>query len=195
MKCFSRMVLGVALVGMSLMGGNNAGATMVVNGGFETGDFSGWTTAPAASGRLFGVDGLVPHSGSQGAFFGAFEQAVDSISQAIPTIPGQSYIFEFWLSNDSPGDNRFLVLWGGVPVLDFANTLDFDYTRHAFSVSATSASTLIEFSGANVGGFYNLDDVSVEPVPEPSTFLLLGAGIVGAGLLTRRFRRPLSPRQ
>lgn len=195
MEWFSRRLTIIAL-GVSLMTGTVAEANLVSNGGFETGDLSGWTVTPATSGSLVGVDDFVPRSGVYGAYFAAVERMDDSISQTIATVPGSSYIFEFWLSNDDTlEDNDFHAFWNGVSVLDLVNAAEFPDARYAFPVSASGTSTTIGFSGANTWGFYNLDDVQVlevagaEPVPEPSTLLLLGAGLAGAGLAGRRFRQ------
>jgi hypothetical protein len=72
---------------------------LVVNCGFETADFTGWTITPANPGSLFGVNGN-PHTGDNAAFFGAITPPfADSISQSIPTIPEQTYNVAFWLMN------------------------------------------------------------------------------------------------
>jgi hypothetical protein len=79
------------------------GPNLIVNGGFETGDFTGWTTTPAASGSFFGVvNNGVPflHSGNYAAMFhGETEDSFDSISQTLATVPGLTYTVDFWLSN------------------------------------------------------------------------------------------------
>jgi hypothetical protein len=55
-------------------------------------------------------------------------------------------------------------------------------------VLATSGSTNLKFQGYNNPTWYYLDDVSVDPagIPEPSTLLLGGAGLLGLALLRRR---------
>jgi hypothetical protein len=44
-----------------------ASANLITNGGFETGDFTGWTHVGGAV--VFGASGLPPHSGKFVAFF------------------------------------------------------------------------------------------------------------------------------
>ena len=70
---------------------------LIANGGFETGNFSGWTTLPASSGSDFGVNSNYPNSGTKDAFFGATGQYNDSIMQTLPTVEGQSYKIDFYL--------------------------------------------------------------------------------------------------
>ena len=48
-----------------------APANLIVNGGFETGNFSGWTHSTLDDNSL-GVDSFAPHSGLDAAFFGAW---------------------------------------------------------------------------------------------------------------------------
>jgi hypothetical protein len=77
------------------------GPNLIVNGGFEAGDFTGWTTTPAASGSNFGVEYRnFRHSGDYSAsFHGQTEDSFDSISQALVTVPGLTYTVDFWLMN------------------------------------------------------------------------------------------------
>ena len=77
-------------------------SNLVTNGGFETNDFSGWTTVAASYGSAFGVypsAGLIaPHSGNHYAGFGSWGRIDDTILQSLATIPGESYTFTFWLA-------------------------------------------------------------------------------------------------
>ena len=91
---------------------------LVVNGGFETGNFTGWTTLPALSGSDFYVTSFYPHSDTYNALFAAGGQYDDSIMQSLPTVPGQSYKIEFWLAHPySDSSNDFTASWDGSPIL------------------------------------------------------------------------------
>src|SRR5436309_2150043 len=111
----------LCLVGMMLIvTAGLASANLITNPGFETGNFSGWTTTPASSGSDFFVD-LNPHSGTYAAWFGATGSDFDTISQTFATTAGVFYDLTFWLANlnqfQTP-DNEFKVTFGGVTVLD-----------------------------------------------------------------------------
>ncbi len=84
--------------------------SLLQNGDFETGDFSGWTLAGNVfeNGTLYNgvvgttslTDGSGPdfiHSGNYGAFLGDTNPA--TLSQTIKTVPGRSYLLSFWLAN------------------------------------------------------------------------------------------------
>jgi len=153
---------------------------LVANGGFESGDFSSWTTLPASSGTDFGVNGNNPHSGTNDAFFAAVGQYDDSIMQTLPTVEGQSYKIDFYLAHanyDAHAD--FTASWNGNTILSLVDSNFFYYTKYSFTEVATSATTTLQFSGRESVSFIYLDDVSVQPIPEPSTFVLLSAGVFG----------------
>ncbi|MBV8202611.1 MAG: hypothetical protein JOZ15_18505 [Acidobacteria bacterium] len=71
----------------------------VVNGGFETGNFTGWTASGAASSVIAGA----AHSGSFGAQLGATTatNGDSSISQTF-TMPSSSPTLTFWYNNHCP---------------------------------------------------------------------------------------------
>src|ERR1700760_359082 len=75
---------------------------LVINGSFESGDFSGWTLAgtdvlPGGNDNYYGVDSVDAHTGAYGAYFGPVG-GVLNLSQTIATIPGASYEVSFWLA-------------------------------------------------------------------------------------------------
>jgi hypothetical protein len=153
---------------------------LVANGGFETGNFSGWTQLPASSGSDFYVASNYPHSGLHQAFFGAGGQYDDSILQTLTTIPLQTYKIDFWLAHpyyDSYAN--FTASWDGSQVLSLVNTNFFYYTDYTFTEVATSTSTILQFSGRESVSSISLDDVSVQPIPEPASLVLFSAGVFG----------------
>lgn len=70
-----------------------------------------------------------------------------------------------------------------------------NWTTFSYSLQASTSSSQILFAGMSFPSFYYLDNVVVTdlgatatPVPEPSTYGLMGAGALGAFALIRRRR-------
>src|SRR5581483_11077436 len=152
-----------------------ANANLIVNGGFETGNFSGWDVSGATVyGFDYGITNAGPHSGTYAAYFGAMTGNT-SLSQTLSTIPGQLYDGSFWIGNTNqkqPADNLIQVIWDGNVVLNGSNVPDAPWTHEEGMLAATGTSTTIEFVFHNVPGWFNLDDVSVDAVPEPNVGFL-----------------------
>lgn len=151
-----------------------ARASLVVNGGFETGDFTGWYTYGVGD---HSVDSASAHSGSYGAEFGQTGGFVAAASQGFYTTPGQLYRIDFWLSNGPGSDSEFQLLWSayGEPAhiaFDLVYPPEFAYQEYTFYESATSDLTVLGFQFYQNQSSFHLDDVSVTPVPEASTWLV-----------------------
>jgi Pro-kumamolisin, activation domain/Viral BACON domain len=142
----------------------------VGNGGFETGDFSDWTFAGSTNANLVGgASGFVPYVHS-GAFAGIFGEPTNlaTISQSVPTTPGQLYLISFWLDNPVGGNpNEFEATWNSVTLFMQTNVPKFSWTNMNFLAAASGASTTLEFLFLNKPDAFGFDDVSVTPVVPP----------------------------
>ena len=153
----------------------------VGNGGFETGDFTYWTQVGnihssfplaaddvdvAGTNALSGVpDESFVHSGLYGAFLGQTPPD-GSLSHVIATTAGQQYVLSFWLTSVTAGTNttapnHFAAKWNGVALYNQTNLPAFGWTNLQFTVSATGASSTLEFDFNDKPEALGLDDVTV----------------------------------
>jgi hypothetical protein len=182
-------------------------------GAYDDSAHSGYTRLAAGStaidGWVVGGDGLDWHIiEGPSAHFGrngvdGSQYAVDlskdggsgsySISQTFATTVGSDYALSFLLG--APGfDTGVTVSIGGVSqdyTLAGGDQYDFDWTSIFLNFNAVDALTTLSFTNI-YGGYWApvIDNVSVEsrmnPVPEPSTMLLLGLGLAGVLSLRKK---------
>jgi hypothetical protein len=183
-------MVAVAAMGQQAQADVSGGDTsnLVVNGGFETGNLTGWTLTPASDGSgQQGVYALpsTAYSGSYAWYIGAFGTVDDVISQTLDTIPGTQYLVQFYYKSSGSHPSDFNASWDGASLFSVSNPPSVDYVQYSFVVTGTGSDT-ISFGGYDNYNWDWLDDVSVSSVPEPVSIALLGAGLAGFGMLRRR---------
>jgi hypothetical protein len=134
---------------------------LLVNGGFETGDFTGWTQWGDPS--FTGVETLHPHSGTHDAFFGP-SVGLGGIMQDVATTPGQTYTLSLWLAHPFTSiGTEYQVQIGGTIVDDQINMANIPYTQFTYTYTATSTTTTIQLGFLEPPSYFYVDDVSFTP--------------------------------
>jgi hypothetical protein len=149
-----------------------AQTNLVVNGGSETGNLTGWTSGSYQPDQTLITTNS--HSGQYAAALGP-AGADGSLSQTLATTPGQTYTLEFWLANVSSGPNDFSAHWGSTTEMALVNQNAFGYTEYVFDVTAASTSTLLQFDYRQDPTQWRLDNVSVTAGAAKSGLTVLGA--------------------
>lgn len=161
----------------------------VVNPGFETGDFSGWT--PFGDFILGANVDINTNPFSPGptheAAFGA--TTVIGISQDLATVAGHNYLITFFLDNTGGSKVFFQSAFGSVNGTTLTSIPPGGYAQYSYLATASSAVTSLSFAFANDVSSWFLDEISVEDLnatagaPELNgeaaliTFMFLSAGL------------------
>jgi hypothetical protein len=144
-----------------------AGPNLLVNPGFELGPVgsntpTGWTYLNSFGATFSGfVSNNNPHSGSNNYYDGAV-QAYDGITQAVATTIGQVYTVSFWLTDNSGNSTFSRISTNGDVTGTGGNGID-----------------LLVYAGVVP---------TLPPVPEPSLYVLMAAGLAAMGWAKRRRR-------
>jgi hypothetical protein len=184
MKSLAKLVAAAAMV-LSFAGAANA--NLVVNGGFETSNLTGWSGTP---GSVTSIPDYV-HSGIYGLAFGAVGFNAP-ISQTLTTVAGVTYEIDFWYNINAGTPNAVTMSFDGVQLFNGTNLPIGDWTHVSFTATATSSSTVLLFGLRQDPAFSGLDDISVNAVaavPEPATWAMMILGFAGVGFMAYRRSR------
>ena len=126
-------------------------------------------------------------TGAQGTFDAL------SLVLSVPVVSGNSYSLEFFVGKSGTADiglSSVATDQGSVIFSGASTGASGEWTQynHTFT-AAENASFLTVAASLGGGGKIAMDNISLTQVPEPSTALLIGLGIIGAGVQGRRRRR------
>jgi MYXO-CTERM domain-containing protein len=172
-------------VASALLAGAPAMATeLVSNGGFETGDFTGWTQF--GDGSYTGVDNGTNFSVHAGTFAGYFGPiTAGGVQQTLTANIGDVVQVSFFYAQafGSTGESMNVTL-GSVPVFSATDFTNMSYVQFSGTFTVADTNPVLTLTFVDPPDYVLVDDVSVSAVPAPGALALVGV----AGLAFRRRR-------
>ena len=141
----------------------DAGPTVAVNGGFESGDLTGWIANNVAVDPTF-IGGELGDYAAR--LFGA-----GFLEQDVATVAGQHYTLSFYVAGDPDASaTSFNAYWDGVQILSQTNVAS-GFTKYTFDVvgDALDPTTQLFFDFSGDGTGLLVDQISINPTPGPAT--------------------------
>jgi uncharacterized repeat protein (TIGR03803 family) len=152
----------------------------ILNGGFEAGTFTNWTSGGSFGSQSISTAANYRHAGTYGAQLTA-SGALRFLSQTLSTTPGAVYTISFWMHNPtSHTNNEFQVSWNGNVLLDMANLPVSGWTNIQLTVTATAAVSVLQFGYRNDTAYFGLDDITVS---SSQPLGISGISLSGANLM------------
>jgi PEP-CTERM motif-containing protein len=192
------LVLVALVVALLVSAPQTFAQNLVQNGSFETGDFTDWTTSGNFEFMNVVTGPFGSYSGAQdGNWYVAGGPVGDlgTISQTFNDTAGAQYVFSFYMNAVGDDPSEFVASWNGTPLLDLSDpNTGGVWTLESFTETGSGSDT-ISFSFRDDPAYIALDNVSVVEAggttttgttPEPSSFILMGSGVLALGGAIRR---------
>lgn len=204
MKLRHLAAVGALCLGVSLAAGS-ASALGFVNGSFETGDLTGWSSSAGFGLNPFGTAYGSGMDGTYWHWLAGYEGPITTSQTISGLTAGTTYAVKFIMASEFTNADSLRISVNGGPGSLFSapayvpggfNGGFWDnWVAQKFQFTASSGSATIQFDtvGLNQGGYdVGLDNVSISVaggVPEPMTWAMMLVGFAGLGAVMRANRR------
>jgi VCBS repeat-containing protein len=147
----------------------DAGPTVAVNGGFESGDLTGYSSVGVSVDPLF--------IGGEFGNYSARLSGTGFLEQNATTIAGHAYTVSFYVAGDADrSSDSLIVSWHGTQLLAQGTALEFGedvalgFHKYTFDVvGGAGDATQLSFNFSTDGTGLLVDQISITPTPGPAT--------------------------